>query len=545
MRTVTLNRLPALSLGSKATLAVIALLSVMALVLGALFGYNQRRSQMDRLHEKTVSFAGNLAFNCNFALLAKDRARLDQLIAGVRLEKDVALVLVADSAGQVLASTDPSLLGTHLNYLPGPDAPDSTLWQPVQASLRYRAVAPVTALGAASGPEADESMFFAPGGAEANGARERLGWAVIEVSPERLNAELARSLRYAGLIFLLILILASGLAIVSVRRTVAPLHLLAEATRQIAHGEFGRTIPTARRDELGVLSESFNEMSLRLLRSRQEVEQLNSELEVRIAESTTELRNRYRELEHVCSDLRSLDSAKNDFLSLVSHEFRTPLGSIQLFSEMLLKGLDRSDTRRTDFLLTIINNCKRLTRLINEILDISRIEAGRMEFSRELFDLKETLYSTIFSLKPLFEERSLSCNFLTPEDPVRLCSDRDRIIQVLTNILSNAIRFSPPGNAVEVELSEENGRARVCVRDHGRGMRQEDIPKIFDKYTQLERIKPDSEGSGLGMTIAKLIVDNLGGSIRVESAPGRGTSFRVDFPAARPEAGETGEKPAQ
>ncbi len=535
MRDSILKRLPALSLGAKATLAVITLLSVMALVLGALFGYYQRRSQMDRLHEKAVAFAGNLAFNCNFALLSKDRARLEQLVTGVRLEKDVVLVLVADSAGQVLASTDPPLLGTRLAYLSGPSAPDSSLWQTVRASSRYRAVAPVSALGAASGPEMDESMFFAPGGAQTNGTHERLGWAVIEVSPARLNAELARSLRWAGLLFLLILALASSLAIVSVRRTVAPLHLLAEATRQIAHGEFGRTIPAAGRDELGVLSESFNEMSLRLQRSRQEVEQLNTELETRISESTTELRNRYRELENVCFELRNLDSAKNDFLSLVSHEFRTPLGSIQLFSEMLLKGLDRSDTRRTDFLLTIINNCKRLTRLINEILDISRIEAGRMEFSRETFDLKETLYSTIFSLKPLFEERSIACSFASPENPVRLHSDRDRIIQVLTNLLSNAIRFSPPGSVVEVGLGEANGRAQVSVLDHGRGMRQEDIPKIFDKYAQLERIKPDSEGSGLGMTIAKLIVNNLDGTIRVESAPGRGSCFTVDFPTVRPE----------
>ncbi|HUU26693.1 MAG TPA: HAMP domain-containing sensor histidine kinase [archaeon] len=269
---------------------------------------------------------------------------------------------------------------------------------------------------------------------------------------------------------------------------------------------------------------------MQLKASRDDLEALNKELELRVSESTAELKNRYQELQHTYAELKSLDTAKDDFLSMVSHEFRTPLGSIQIFSEMLLKGLDTSEVKRADFLTTIINNCRRLTRLINDVLDLSKIEAGRMQFNYESYDLIEVVKETLFSLRPNFENRHILCSCSFPEGEIAIHSDKDRIIQVLTNILSNSIKFSPEKGKIVVRISPKPGSVEISIQDSGKGIRKEDIPKVFDKFTQFESITRDSVGSGLGMSISKLLVEHLGGKIWIESGLGTGTTVFFSLP---------------
>ncbi|GAJ01692.1 unnamed protein product, partial [marine sediment metagenome] len=275
-----------------------------------------------------------------------------------------------------------------------------------------------------------------------------------DVSLESMNRALAVNTRNA-IIITIIMILLGALAIIYLVRSVAgPIYHLADATRAVAQGDLEQTVPINRTDEIGILADSFNHMIEQLKVSREKIESWNRELEARVAERTTELEEKHNELGKAYEALKTLDKAKDDFLSLVSHELRTPLSSILLYSEMLLDGLANSEEDRDEFLNTIVDNCKRLTRLINDVLDLSKIEAGRMPFNLEELNIRELVVETLTSIRPTLESRALNFDYEQVDENTCLWCDRDKIIQVLTNITSNAIKFTPEGGTIKVSLKE-------------------------------------------------------------------------------------------
>lgn len=524
-------------LGTKAALAAISLLVAVSASLTVFLVTYQKRSSMNQLRERSLSLASNLAYNSNYAVLARDLETLRNLVRGVRREKDIVEAMIVDMRGRLIVSAGGAAGPDEDIALETLTAGQRQFW----LADRQRDICHAVNLIAMEEEEQrdDEEFLFSPmadpptDGPDSvlfSSHVQPLGYVVLDVSLERMNRELAGSIRRALLVTTLMILAGVLLVFFSVRRIVQPVFMLASATRDIAKGYFGRTIPVDSRDELGVLADSFNRMSRQLKDSRDNVETLNRELEERVAESTAELKNRYQELEKTFAELKSLNSAKDDFLSLITHEFRTPLGSIQLFSEMLLKGIDSTDTRRADFLATIIKNCRRLSRLINDILDISRIEAGQMQFDFRQFDLQAAAEETLFSLKPLLERHRMICRCTFSDGAINIVSDRDRVVQVLTNILTNAIKFSPDKGTIVIEITRKAGEVVISVRDSGKGIRPEDIPKVFDMYSQFENIREKSLGSGLGMTISRLIVEHLGGKIWLFSKPGQGTTVHFTLP---------------
>ncbi len=212
---------------------------------------------------------------------------------------------------------------------------------------------------------------------------EILGYVIINVSLENLNRAVAEGTRIAVLITIIMLGIGTVSSIYLVRNLVKPVHKLADATKSVARGDFDHTITINRNDEIGTLAKSFNTMVQQLKKSREEIEAWNRELESKVdertnelAERTVELENKHTELEKAYKELETLDEAKDDFLTLVSHELRTPLGSMLLHAEMLLNKLVSSENKQELYLGTIVKNCKRLTRLVNDVLDLSKIEAG-------------------------------------------------------------------------------------------------------------------------------------------------------------------------
>jgi signal transduction histidine kinase len=215
---------------------------------------------------------------------------------------------------------------------------------------------------------------------------------------------------------------------------------------------------------------------------------------------------------------------------------RTPLTSIRAFSEILFDNAALDVAQRQEFLGIIIRESERLTRLINQVLDLAKIEAGRFDWQIGDVDLKEVIADAVAATSQLFRERAIAVTTAVPERMPMIRSDRDQLMQVMLNLLSNAAKFARPGAGRVTVAAETDGRAiTVGVADNGPGVPPEHHETIFEKFRQFPdaaRAKP--EGSGLGLAICQRIVEHLGGRIWLESAPGQGSVFRFTVPIEAP-----------
>jgi Na+/proline symporter/signal transduction histidine kinase len=240
------------------------------------------------------------------------------------------------------------------------------------------------------------------------------------------------------------------------------------------------------------------------------------------------------ELREVNERLQELDRLKDDFVSTVTHELRTPLTSIRAFSEILLDNPDLEPEERQEFLTTIVDETGRLTRLINQVLDLSKLESGSADWRIEPVDLGEAVRSATTSVSQLLREKEVALEVVAPETPPVVQADRDRVLQVLVNLLSNAIKFVEPGSGrLRVEVISGGADARVAVTDNGPGVPPEHQQAIFEKFRQggsADGARPP--GTGLGLPISREIVERLGGGLELESEPGQGATFSFTLPLA-------------
>jgi signal transduction histidine kinase/HAMP domain-containing protein len=251
-----------------------------------------------------------------------------------------------------------------------------------------------------------------------------------------------------------------------------------------------------------------------------------------------EVRQTAKRLEQLNADLDAAMKSKDLFLSNISHELRTPLNSIIGFTDLLLTqelGPSLSDQQR-DFLETVARNGRHLLQLINELLDLQRIAAGRMELNPEAVDLAALLTETTGSVEAQVRKHQHAL-VVTPSSPgVRVQADRGRVRQVLLNLLSNAIKFTPDGGRITVAAGPVNGGSeiRIAVTDTGIGIAAEDQPKLFQEFSQLDASASRKyEGTGLGLALSRRLIELHGGAIGVESEMGKGSTFWFTLPQAR------------
>ncbi len=260
-----------------------------------------------------------------------------------------------------------------------------------------------------------------------------------------------------------------------------------------------------------------------------------------LQQKSKELEAATAELKNANERLQELDRMKDDFVSTVSHELRTPLTSIRAFSEILRDNPDVEPDERKKFLDIISKESERLTRLINQVLDLAKIESGKLEWNVADVDLREVLSDSVNATSQLFEDKRVRVEVSMPPSVPPVVGDLDRFIQVVINLLSNAAKFCDPANGrVEVRLAEEGAQLRVDVRDNGRGISAKDQGIIFEKFGQAGDVLTDKpQGTGLGLPISRQIVEHFGGRLWVESEPGQGATFSFTVPlkaaAAQPE----------
>jgi Na+/proline symporter/nitrogen-specific signal transduction histidine kinase len=252
----------------------------------------------------------------------------------------------------------------------------------------------------------------------------------------------------------------------------------------------------------------------------------------RLEQKSKELERATEELRTANERLQELDRLKDDFVSTVSHELRTPLTSIRTFSQILRDnpGLDPAERARQ--LGIVIKESERLTRLINQILDVSKLESGNVEWHPGPVDMKEIVEDTVAAMSELFKERSIELRTRVPDRVPAVTADLDRIVQVMLNLLSNAVKFCDAGHGrVEIALSQGEGFVRVDVSDNGPGIAAAEQQAIFDKFRQAgDPLMGKPQGFGLGLHICKRIVERLGGRIWVVSGRSEGTRFSFTLP---------------
>jgi signal transduction histidine kinase len=282
------------------------------------------------------------------------------------------------------------------------------------------------------------------------------------------------------------------------------------------------------RDELDQLRELRDSLETQLRERNSQVESLTLEL----AETNSGVVALYAELDDRSEQLREVSELKSRFLSYMSHEFRTPLGSIRSVTRILLDRLDGPLTEEQEKQVRFVQSAsEELTNMVNDLLDLAKIDAGRISISPEWFELVD-LFSTLRGMfKPILTNEKVTLIFEEAVDIPRIYTDDKKLSQILRNFISNALKFTPGGEIRVASRLERPGFVRFSVSDTGIGIAKEHQEAIFNEFVQIDSpLQHRFRGTGLGLALSKRLAELLGGSVRVESEIGRGSTFSVTIP---------------
>lgn len=345
---------------------------------------------------------------------------------------------------------------------------------------------------------------------------EVIGSITIRANLEQLRALLTKYALGAVLVLLVSLLVAYVLLTRLQRSVTEPVTGLALLMEKVSRDkDYSPRAKGVGPDELVSLASSFNEM-LAAIQSRDR-----------------DLERSLRDLQEAYARLEDLDRLKSDFISTVSHELRTPITSIKAFVELLLIKPDLTEERQRRLLETIDLESQRLSRLVTDLLDLSRIESGVMQWRDKELDLVEVVEAVLSGVAPLAQSKSIEVRSWSGDDLPRIRADRDRIIQVLMNLLSNAIKFTGEGGKILVQMigQDEPAGALVSIEDTGVGIPAADLNRIFEKFHRSGDVLTSKvEGTGLGLAISRQIVEHYGGRIWAVSEEGKGSRFSFFLP---------------
>ena len=317
------------------------------------------------------------------------------------------------------------------------------------------------------------------------GQQPEMGTALVETVRRAMSTALAVAVGAATL-------MALAVSLFVTRRIVASIQAMAHASVRIAAGQYRERVPVPSDDELGDLAAQFNKMA---------------------------------------EGLEQVEERRRDLIADVAHELRTPLASIAGYMEGMLDSVIPAEPETFH---RVQREAVRLQRLVDDLQELSRAEAGQVPIHRRQVVVRDLIETAVARLRPQFEDKGVGLAAELPQGLLRVLADPDRIGQVLTNLLGNALQYTPAGGTVTVRAGREGGRVAVAVADTGIGIAAEHLPHVFDRFYRVDRSRARaSGGSGIGLTIVRHLVEAHGGSIRAESAgPGRGSTFTVILPLA-------------
>jgi two-component system, NtrC family, sensor kinase len=360
-----------------------------------------------------------------------------------------------------------------------------------------------------------------------------LGWKVFVEQPESAAfAPIRGKIWRSALLLAAFLVAGVGLSVLLARRLVRPVKQMRTAAARIGAGAYDERIEHDRRDELGGLADELNRMAASLQASVGGLEQ-------RVDDRTRELEQALAELSRKGSELEVASRHKSEFLANMSHELRTPLNAIIGFSQVLRQRLfGEINPKQEEYLDDILASGNHLLDLINDVLDLSKVEAGQVELEVATFSLREALERGLVMMRERATKNGVGLSLELAADVDLVDGDERRVRQVVFNLLSNAVKFTPRGGSVVVASTREDGEVLVSVTDTGPGIAADDQERIFEEFQQTDVGVLQREGTGLGLALSKRLVELHRGRIWVESQSGHGSRFVFTLPIER--AGRNG-----
>ncbi|HSB31107.1 MAG TPA: response regulator [Candidatus Sulfobium mesophilum] len=371
-------------------------------------------------------------------------------------------------------------------------------------------------------------------------SRKILGGMILKIEANRTYAQVSAARNRTILLGLFSISAITAIIYTMLTKLIRrPVENLAEKAKRFAEGDMSVSVDVTAKNEIGVLGNTFNYMV-------DSISSFSRKLEREVTRKTNLLNERTELLtllERANRELRELDKLKSTFLANMSHELRTPMNAIIGYTELLLDGVDGPiNEEQEKSLHKVVSNAKHLLQLINDVLDISKIESGKVELHPREIDLKWVTESVLPTFEPMIRQKGLSIRLDFDESLPPVFADEDKVAQILINLLSNAVKFTNKGGiAVTAHASDKGIKAgapplfvEVCIEDTGIGIKEEDMSKLFDKFSQLDISSTRQyEGTGLGLSIARGLVVLHKGVIWVTSEYGKGSRFLFTLPARR------------
>ena len=500
-----------LAAGSSAAVAALAVL------LTAFYQHQAHALLEQEARERLAALAQHVAATALLGTLARSEELLAGPLDGAMSQADVEAVAIYDADGGLIAA----------RARPGrpaaarPEVAPQCRPCPLGGG-RLRWVAPVASAPPSRSPDAPGYDGPPPAAAAPDA---RAGWLVLDVSTAARAAAERRTTLNGLLIAAFALLLALALALLVAQRLTSPIRALAEATREIGKGRWDAPLPRATSTEIAQLADDFRAMTEALAALDRENSRYRGHLEEMVASRT-------RELEDAYHHMKAMAEEKDQFVATVSHDFRSPLAIVLSAVQTVQADAAMAPEVRGQFLARAERQCRRLGTLVSDLLDLARLENREADLAPA--PLAELVQESVDAARPAFEEHGVALAWTPPPGaPVVAEVDRGQVARALSNLVDNALKFTPRAGRVTVTLRGIDDAAVISVSDTGPGIPEEERGHVFERFYQGRQGQVLGRGSGLGLAIVAGVARRHGGSVAVTSPPGAGATLELRLPLTR------------
>lgn len=499
------------SLSTKFVLLTSLLVILTVVIVSTVAANRERGNSREQFEEQADLVLTALSQDMREELVDLDLNQLRQTTNAIVANDQITLLRVYDANGNLLVdSLNP---GLGLSRTPSEEALDILERSPDDTLYDLREDELVAARSVALG-------------------NRQLGAVQIGISTTRIDEQITTSRQNSLVTTLLISVVAVAATISLTRQVTNPLSLLTTAVSSVAAGNYDLQIAQKSGDEVGKLADAVSQMASVIQRREKELREINATLEKRVEERTVELANANERLTDALKEAEEANRLKSEFLATMSHELRTPLNAILGYTQIMQRGMVGEITdRQKDNLSRIFSNSEHLLTLINEILDLSKIEAGRMEIINEPFEIRSVMNDITKRMQALADKKSIQFEVNVQDDvPQMLIADADRVKQITINLISNAIKFTDQGH-VKVNVASNNDKWTLVVEDTGSGIPSHMHHTVFEQFRQVDSSSERKHtGTGLGLAIVQKLTHLMNGTIELASELDKGTTFTVTLP---------------